>query len=81
MRILLSYPTSAGIFDIGQSNDKRYHPIYDDESLGSYKTVQEAVDALLNNTTSSVFHPDTKEMIDTSNLGMPSDYTQWDSGY
>ncbi|WP_072682319.1 hypothetical protein [Arcobacter sp. LA11] len=81
MRILLSYPTDAGIFDIGQSVDKKYHPIYNDESLGSYSSVQEAVDSLLNNETASVKHFETKELIDTSKLGIPEDYTQWDSNY
>ncbi len=81
MRILVSYPTDVGIFDIGQSIDKKYHPIYNDESLGSYPSVQEAVDSLIKNLTLPVKHVQTKELIDTSKLNIPKDYTQWDSNY
>ena len=81
MRILLSYPTDVGIFDIGQSLDKKYHVIYDDTSLGVYASVQEAVDSLIKNETLAVKHTQTKEIIDTSTLGIPQDYTQWDSNY
>lgn len=81
MRTLLSYPTNIGIFDVGQSEDKKYHIIFDDESLGAFDSIQEAVDQLINNQTSPIFHQDSKEKIDTSNLGIPKDYTQWDSAY
>ena len=81
MRILLSYPTDIGIFDIGQSLDKKYHPIYDDRSLGEYSSVQDAVDSLVKNETLKVKHIETKELVDTSKLGIPQDYTQWDSNY
>jgi hypothetical protein len=30
MRILISYPTEIGIFDIGQCEDRKYHPIFND---------------------------------------------------
>lgn len=81
MRILLSYPSEVGIFDIGQSLDMKYHVIFNDESLGSYSSVQGAVDALVNGETSKVLDVETKEEIDTSKLSIESDYTQWDSNY
>ena len=81
MRIILSYPTNIGTFDLGQSLDKKYHILFDDESLGNYNSIQEAVDNLIENKTSPIFNNDTKEAIDTSTLGIPSDYTQWDTAY
>lgn len=81
MRILLSYPTDIGIFDIGQSENKKYHPIFNDTSLGEYSSVQEAVDALLSNSTSPVYHMETKELIDTSTLGISKNYLEWDVAY
>jgi hypothetical protein len=81
LRILLSYPTDVGIFDIGQSEDRRYHPIYNDTSLGSFKSIQEAVDNLITNNIETVIDPDTNKEIDTSTLGIPQDYTKWDSSY
>lgn len=81
MRILLSYPTDIGIFDIGQSENKKYHPIFNDTSLGEYSSVQEAVDALVANSTSPVYHMETKELIDTSTLGISENYLEWDVAY
>lgn len=81
MRILISYPTEVGIFDIGQDENRKYHPIFNEDSLGVYSSIQEAVDNLVNNSTLAVFHPETNEQIDTSKLGIPQDYTQWDMAY
>ncbi|PLY04679.1 MAG: hypothetical protein C0625_15925 [Arcobacter sp.] len=81
MRILISYPTDVGIFDIAQSLDRKYHIIFNDESLGIYSSVSEAVDSLIKNETSPLLHSETKELIDTSKLGIASDYTEWDSNY
>lgn len=81
MRIILSYPTEVGIFDIGQSKDKKYHVIFDDESISCQDSVQSAVDSLLTNSTEKIYNSDTKELIDTSKLGIPQNYTEWDSNY
>jgi hypothetical protein len=81
MRVLISYPTNIGIFDIGQSEDKKYHVIFDDTSLGSFTSIQDAVDNLITNKTSAVIDPNTNKKVDTSNLGIPKDYTEWDSSY
>ena len=81
MRILISYPTEVGIFDIGQTPDRKYHVIFNSQSLGSYSKVQDAVDSLVKNETAEVLHPETNNIIDTSSLGIVEDYTQWDSNY
>lgn len=81
MRVILSYPTPKGLFELGQDKERKYHILYDEESVGKYDSIQNAVDALINNETEDIIHPDTKEIIDTSKLDIPEDYTQWDSGY
>lgn len=81
MRILISYPTPVGTFYIGQTLDRRYHVIFDEESLGNFKAVQDAVDSLVDNKLENVKDPDSGENIDTSTLKIPRDYTQWDSSY
>ncbi|WP_419765177.1 MAG: hypothetical protein ACNI28_01870 [Arcobacter sp.] len=81
MRVLISYPTNIGIFDIGQSEDKKYHPIFDDTSLGAFTSIQEAVDKLITNKTIPVIDPNTNKEVDTSTLDIPQDYTQWDTSY
>lgn len=80
MRVLLSYPTDVGIFDIGQCTKRKYHPMYNEESLGSFSSMQEAVDALVNNELELKDY-ESGQLIDTSKLGISSDYTQWDSNY
>lgn len=81
MRILISYPTEVGIFDIGQDENRKYHPIFNEDSLGVYSSIQEAVDNLITNRVSTVLNPETNKPVDTSKLGIPQDYTQWDMTY
>lgn len=81
MRILLSYPTDVGIFDIGQDDNRRYHAIYNEESLGDFSSIQEAVDNLISNNVSKIIDPETDNIIDASTLGIPKDYTHWDMAY
>ncbi|QHG91417.1 hypothetical protein CVO_06020 [Sulfurimonas sp. CVO] len=78
MRLLLAYPTKVGIFYIGQSTDGRFHPIFDNESLGSYAEAWLASEDLANDVTFSVLHPETGELLDTSTFGIPEDPTEWE---
>jgi len=77
MKLLCSYQTVVGTFFIGRSNDGRYHPIFDDESLGSYFSAQQALADLTNNSTFSVSHPKTGALLDTSALGISDDLREW----
>lgn len=81
MRVLISFPTKIGIFDIGQSEDRKYHPIFNEESLGSFDSVQDAVDILVKDLTLTVIDPETRKEVNTSSLEISDDYTQWDSAY
>jgi hypothetical protein len=77
-RLLFSYPTRAGTFYLGQSDDGRFHPIYDGESYGSYAYVWQATEALADNGTFSIQHQRTGELLDTSTLGIPEHPSEWD---
>lgn len=77
MRAILRYPTRVEAFYIAQSTDGRFHPIFDNESLGSYRSIAHAIDDLTNDTTSSVLHPETIELLDTSAFGLPDDPDEW----
>lgn len=77
MRAILKYPTRVGVFYIAQSTDGRFHPVFDNESLGSYRSITHAIDDLTNNATSSVLHPRTLELLDTSAFGLPDDPGEW----
>jgi hypothetical protein len=77
MKLLLSYNTKAGTFYIGQSDDGRFHPIYNDKSLGSYAYARQATEDLATNSTFSVLHSVTGKVLDTSQLGIPEDPSEW----
>jgi len=78
MKHILSYKTTAGTFYIGKSEDRQYHPIFNNIDLGSYINMWEATRDLSINTIPNILHPETKEMLDTSTLGIPEDYIKWD---
>jgi len=78
MQHILSYKTTAGTFYIGKSDDNQYHPIFNDIDLGSYVNMWEATRDLSVNDIAGILHPETNELLDTSTLGIPEDYLEWD---
>ena len=72
MKLLFAYQPRVGKFFIGQSPDGRFHPIFDDESLGSYVSPQQAADDLAGGHT---FSP--SGGFDTSTLGISEDISDW----
>lgn len=78
MKAILRHRTRVGAFYIAQSSDARFHLVFNDESLGSYINIAQAVDDLVHNATFSVLHPVTSELLDTSELGIPEDPGEWE---
>jgi len=73
MRLLYVFHTSIGPFYIGKSQDGRFHPIFDDESLGSYAHDWQAAEDLAGGHTFSI-----SSGIDTETLGIPEDLGEWE---
>lgn len=73
MKLHYKWETKVGTFYIGQSKDGRFHPIFDDESLGSYAHPWQAAEDLAGGHTSSV-----SGIPDTGELGIPEHHTEWD---
>ena len=71
MRKLYVYETSAGAFYIAEHNG-RFHPMFHDESLGSYATAQQAVEDLVGGHTFSL-----PGDIDPAELGVPEELEDW----
>jgi hypothetical protein len=71
MRKLYVYETSAGAFYIAEHNG-RFHPMFHDESLGSYATAQQAVEDLAGGHTFSL-----PGDIDPAELGVPEELEDW----
>jgi len=78
MKLLVQCHTRAGTFYIGQSDDGRFHPIYDGESYGSYAQAWQAAEDLAMNATYSITHHTTGALLDTSRLGIPADPREWE---
>ena len=73
MRLVYSFETRVGTFYIGQSKDGRWHPIFEDERLGSYRSAAVALEELVGGHTFSL-----PRGIDASGLGLPDDLSDWE---
>ena len=71
MRKLYLYETSAGAFYIAEHNG-HFHPVFQEQSLGSYATAQQAAEGLAGGHTFSL-----PGGIDPSELGVPKDLGEW----
>tara|TARA_R100000750_G_C2343891_1_gene95416 strand:- start:1575 stop:1802 length:228 start_codon:yes stop_codon:yes gene_type:complete len=74
MKLVCKFTTRVGEFYIGQSSDGRFHPIFQNESLGSYSQIWQATEDLAGGHTFSV-----SDIDDTSVLGIPEDPSEWET--
>ena len=74
MKPLYKWNTKIGTFYIAQSEDGRFHPVYENESLGSYSQAWQAAEDLSGGHTFSI-----PSGHDTSSLGIPENYSEWES--
>jgi hypothetical protein len=72
MKLLYVFHTRNGPFYIGEENG-RFHPIYDDESLGSYANAGQAAEDVAGGHTFSI-----SSGTDTATLGIPDDLGEWE---
>jgi len=72
MKLLHVFHTRIGPFYIGEQNG-RFHPILDDNSLGSYSKAWQAAEDLAGGHTFSI-----SSGIDTATLGIPADLGEWE---
>ena len=72
MKKLYSYDTRIGRFYIAELNE-RFHPVFENESLGSYATPEQAIEDLANGHTFSISSGE-----DTAKLGIPVDLIEWE---
>ncbi len=73
MRLLYVFRTKIGAFYMGE-RDGRFHPIFNDESLGSYAEAWQAAEDLAGGHTFSI-----PSGIDTATLGIPEDLAEWEA--
>jgi hypothetical protein len=73
LRKLCVCQTRIGPFYIVVSDDGRFHPYYDGDTLGSYLNAQQAVDDLAGGHTFSIAGG-----VDTATLGIPDELGEWE---
>lgn len=71
MRKLYVHKTTVGAFYIAEQ-DGRFHPLFRDESLGSYATTQQAVDNL-----TAGYILNSCGGVDTASLALPAQVQEW----
>lgn len=71
MRNLLVWKTRIGAFYIAEM-DGRFHPVYDNEALGSYASLEAAAEELAGGHTFSI-----SSGIDTATLGISENLSEW----
>lgn len=72
MKALCYWKTRVGTFYIAQSQDGRFHPVLDGESLGSYETIALALGDLTGGHTFQL-----PGGHDTSKLGISDNLSEW----
>ncbi|MFT6779537.1 MAG: hypothetical protein ACJAV1_003480 [Paraglaciecola sp.] len=73
MKPIFKWKTRIGIFYICQSGDGRFHPVFENDSLGSYSQPWQAAEDLAGGHTFSI---STGE--DTSELEIPEHTDDWE---
>ena len=74
MKLLYGFQTRKGPVFIGRTADGRYHPVWQDESLGSYLDIAGAIGDVAGGHT---FTP--SDGTDTASLGISDDPADWSS--
>lgn len=72
LRMLIAYPTRLGPVFIAQSQDGRFHPVWKDQSLGSYPSAVAAIDDVAGGHTWSP-----SDGTDLGELGISADIGAW----
>ena len=73
MHKVWTFETRHGHWAIARSEDGRWHPTFDGESLGSYHSPEAALDDLCGGHTFSL-----PGNLDSSTCGLPEELGEWD---
>jgi hypothetical protein len=77
MTKLLHYPTVVGTFYICKDVDGLYHTCIEEELLGSYETLVDAIEGIAYDTSVILPHPEMGDPLDPTDLGVPDDISGW----
>ena len=75
---LLKFESTAGTFFIARDETRRVHILFNDESVGVYGDIVEAVDSFVNESGFYILHPELGYPLDTFDLSIPDDISGWE---
>lgn len=74
---LLKFESTAGTFYVARDDGKQVHIIFNDESVGIYGDIADAVDSFVNESGFYILHPELAYPLDTFDLSIPDDISGW----
>lgn len=77
MTKLLRFESTAGVFYVARGDDRRYHILFNDEIVGSYPDIADAVESFVHESDFYILHPELGYPLDTHDLSIPDDISGW----
>lgn len=77
MTKILSFKSTAGMFYVARDGKGRFHILFNDESMGKYDDMVEAIESFVNESGFFIVHPEMGYPLDTFDLGIPDDISGW----
>lgn len=77
MTKLLFFKSTAGVFHVARDEMKRYHILFNEESVGVYGDMVEAIESFVNESDFYILHPELAYPLDLFDLSVPDDISGW----
>lgn len=74
---LFFYKTVVGTFYICKDLDGTYHSFLEDQDLGSYDGIVDAIEGVAYDSSIVLPHPEMGDPLDPEDLGVPDDISGW----
>ena len=77
MTRLLYFNSTAGTFYVARDTSGRCHILFNEESMGVYADMVEAIESFVHESDFYIVHPEMGYPLDTHDLGIPDDIGGW----
>lgn len=78
MHRFLKFDSTAGTFYVARDDVRQIHILFNDESVGIYEDIADAVESFVNESGFYILHPELAYPLDTFDLSIPDDISGWD---
>lgn len=77
MNKILYFESTAGIFHVARDEMKRYYILFNDDVMGTYSDMVDAIESFVYESGFKILHPEMGYFFDTYDLGVPDDIDGW----